>query len=326
MLLSIVAPVYNVEDYLKDFIFSLEKQKTINNYYELILIDDGSTDSSGQICDDLANMFNNIFVIHKENSGLANARNIGLEKAKGKYIFFADSDDLFNKLELKNLLLKLKYYDKDLVIVPFNTLKKDGSLNINSYSSYISCKTILEFCNLLASQDKQLPWAAFQHFISRRFLLKNNLKFNMAYNGAEDLKKFSEIIKCKPNYIIYPNAIMNYRSNREGSINNTKNYSSVMGQLKAYVDAISDFSSQYQIKNYLIKRLFDTLIQIPMIHNKEDQNLCYRFVDANKEVLNTDDLSLKYKIIASLLRKVGLRKGLTLLLDIYKLEQFNKSR
>ena len=321
MLLSIIAPVYNVDDYLSEFVYSLEKLDYLRKYYELILVDDGSTDESGKICDKLSKTYNNINVIHKNNSGLANARNTGLEQANGKYVFFADSDDVFNTSELENVLCKLKKFDLDLMIMPFNILHKNGTLSINSYIEYIKKGTIFEFCSLLASKDQQLPWAAFQNIILKEFLTKNHLKFDINYNGAEDLKMFSDILINEPSYDIYPNAIINYRSNREGSINNTKNYSSVMGQLKAYVDAISDLSSYYQIKRYLTKRLFDTLIQILMIKNKEDQEKCLNFIHKNREFLDSNDLSIKYKIMNLMLKKLGLKAGIKIIFRIYKLYQ-----
>ena len=87
VLLSIIIPVYNVEKYL------FECVESVRNYpdTEIILINDGSTDSSGHICDSFKD--ENIIVIHKKNGGLSSARNAGLKSAKGKYVYFLDSDD-----------------------------------------------------------------------------------------------------------------------------------------------------------------------------------------------------------------------------------------
>ncbi len=91
MLFSIVVPVYKVEGYIEKCIKSIQVQ-TFEDY-ELILIDDGSTDGSGKICDDYASKDGRISVIHKENGGVVSARNAGLSVAKGKYILFVDADD-----------------------------------------------------------------------------------------------------------------------------------------------------------------------------------------------------------------------------------------
>ena len=90
-LLTVVIPVYNVERYLKRCIESVLAQEWKD--YEIILVDDGSTDHSPQICDDYVKAYDFISVIHKENGGLSEARNTGISHAKGEYVYFPDSDD-----------------------------------------------------------------------------------------------------------------------------------------------------------------------------------------------------------------------------------------
>ena len=94
---SIIMAVYNVEEYLYETIQSLLDQTlSFKEHVQLILIDDGSSDNSGFICDEYAKLYSeNIIVIHKENGGVASARNEGLKYASGKYITFMDSDDKF---------------------------------------------------------------------------------------------------------------------------------------------------------------------------------------------------------------------------------------
>lgn len=90
-MVSIIVPVYNVENYLKVCVDSILNQTYEN--YELILIDDGSTDTSGIICDSYANSFDKVRSFHQKNSGVSASRNLGIEKANGEYITFIDSDD-----------------------------------------------------------------------------------------------------------------------------------------------------------------------------------------------------------------------------------------
>ena len=93
MKFSIVVPVYNVFDTLERCVQSLEAQDYDSSLIEILLIDDGSTDGSSELCDSLAKSFDNIFVYHKKNGGLSDARNYGLANATGDYIIFIDSDD-----------------------------------------------------------------------------------------------------------------------------------------------------------------------------------------------------------------------------------------
>lgn len=94
MKISIIVPVYNVDQYITDCLDSLRQQDFSD--YEIILIDDGSTDTSGEICDDFEKIDNRIRVIHQKNEGVSSARNIGLQMAKGDYIVFMDPDDWAN--------------------------------------------------------------------------------------------------------------------------------------------------------------------------------------------------------------------------------------
>lgn len=101
-LISIVVPIYNVQDYLERCIQSLISQTYKN--IEIILVDDGATDNSGKLCDEYLKKDERIKVIHKENGGLSDARNVGKENANGKYIAFIDSDDYIRTKFYRNLV------------------------------------------------------------------------------------------------------------------------------------------------------------------------------------------------------------------------------
>lgn len=102
ILISVIVPIYNVEQFLSKCI-----QSIINQSYsrlEIILVDDGSTDDSPQICDEFKEKDKRIKVIHKKNGGLSDARNVGIEVASGEYIGFVDSDDYIDELMYEKLL------------------------------------------------------------------------------------------------------------------------------------------------------------------------------------------------------------------------------
>ena len=115
-LLTVVIPVYNVEKYLKRCVESVLVQEWHN--YDILLVDDGSTDSSPQICDDYAKVYDFISVIHKENGGLSEARNTGILHAKGDYVYFPDSDDWLEPQTFKELAEVLE--SQEFEIVSFN--------------------------------------------------------------------------------------------------------------------------------------------------------------------------------------------------------------
>lgn len=113
-MISVIVPVYNVEKYLEKCVESLCRQSYSN--LEIILVDDGSTDSSGCLCDELAKTDSRIKVIHKKNGGLSDARNAGLDIAAGDYIGFVDSDDYVLPEMYERLLTLLNTYHADIAI------------------------------------------------------------------------------------------------------------------------------------------------------------------------------------------------------------------
>lgn len=118
--ISIIVPIYNVEKCLRRCIDSILNQ-TFKDF-ELILVNDGSTDKCEEICDEYAKKDNRIIVIHKENGGLSSARNAGLDIAKGKYIGFVDSDDYIHSEMYSTLKYELEKNDSDIVICGYKDI------------------------------------------------------------------------------------------------------------------------------------------------------------------------------------------------------------
>lgn len=113
-LISVIVPVYKVEQYLHKCVDSILDQ-TFGDF-ELILVDDGSPDNCGKICDEYAEKDDRIIVIHKENGGLSDARNVAIDRAKGKYLTFIDSDDFVSKNHIESLLSALTATNSDMAI------------------------------------------------------------------------------------------------------------------------------------------------------------------------------------------------------------------
>jgi len=126
--LSVIVPVYNVEPYLKRCLDSLIYQTYKN--LEIILVDDGSTDRSGDICDDYAKHDARIFVIHKENGGLVSARKAGIRQATGEYSISVDSDDWIENNAYEKIVEKLRIFKPDMLVFG---LKKEGEGFIEEY-------------------------------------------------------------------------------------------------------------------------------------------------------------------------------------------------
>lgn len=131
-LISIIVPVYNTEKYIERCIDSIINQTYSN--IEIILIDDGTLDKSGEICDLYVNKDKRIRVIHKKNGGLADARNEGIENAKGKYLAFIDSDDYIKNTMIEVLYKNLVKNNADISICDFVQVDENNQMKYNNYS------------------------------------------------------------------------------------------------------------------------------------------------------------------------------------------------
>ena len=172
-LLSVIVPVYNVEKYLKRCLESILVQSW--NDYEIILVDDGSTDSSAQICDLYAEKYEMIRVIHKENKGLSDTRNRGIEKASGEYVYFPDSDDWLEPntfSELSDVIEELTYD-----IISFNrefvTSEEDKLISAKSRIQKLSGKQAL--LEMLKQSD--VTGFANDKIYRKKLFLDNDIEF-----------------------------------------------------------------------------------------------------------------------------------------------------
>lgn len=125
-LISIIVPVYNVEKYLKKCVYSILNQSYKN--LEVILVNDGSTDNSGKICDELSREDSRINAYHKDNGGLSDARNYGVAKANGEYVGFVDSDDYIDQYMYENLYKAIRKYNTQIAECGITRVYKNNKL------------------------------------------------------------------------------------------------------------------------------------------------------------------------------------------------------
>lgn len=126
--LSIIVPIYNVEQYLRKCVDSLLNQDILSTEYEIILVEDGGHDKCPQICDDYAAAHDNIRVVHRKNGGLSAARNSGIEIARGEYIMFVDSDDYLQPNVLAALLKRMVEEQLDILRYNYQNVRENGEV------------------------------------------------------------------------------------------------------------------------------------------------------------------------------------------------------
>lgn len=198
-LVSVVVPIYNQEHYLTRCLTSLRRQTYTN--LEIILVDDGSTDGSGQICDQFAIEDPRCKVIHKENGGAWTARNAGHDAAKGEWLFFIDSDDYFN-LDIIQLMLHAALSRSDIDLVIVNAAKTTSREEIITpfMDSDIPSTVLLSQKDLmegLTSRDNFLFGAEWNK-LYRRDLIESirHRNFVMEEDFDFNLHVFQKVRKC----------------------------------------------------------------------------------------------------------------------------------
>ena len=199
--LSVIVPVYNVEAYLKKCVDSLLEQDIAPEDYEIILVDDGSTDSSSGICDGLASLHSNIVVIHKENGGLSSARNAGIDAAAGKYIQFVDSDDYLLPNVLGSILPHIKRDNLDILRFNYQNVDSQGlafepNRNPKPFVDYST-----DICDGLTFLNERLGFACY----AVQFILKTDLVKKSSNRFKEGI--FFEDVEWTPRIILQADRI-----------------------------------------------------------------------------------------------------------------------
>ncbi|MBR6168847.1 glycosyltransferase family 2 protein [Candidatus Saccharibacteria bacterium] len=258
-LLSVIVPVYNVEKYLRECYASIYDEDEIEKL-EIILIDDGATDSSGAICDELSKNKNTI-TVHKQNGGLATARNEGLKHAKGKYVTFIDPDDKINPKTCKVLLNYIAKNDTDLIYLNITKFYKDGTtedIGDNIDNNMIAGRSKNECIEYLSCRPK-FPASACGKAYLRKFLTDYKISFPNDDRISEDMDfSFKCILEAKTFYKI-DGPFYYYRQNRDGSITNKTTIKSFDGLSQFIVDSINLYAANDTPKDDNIKKMFNYL-------------------------------------------------------------------
>lgn len=252
-LISVIVPVYNVEDWLVDCVNSIQVQ-TYNNI-EIILVDDGSTDASGEICDRLANEDDRIFVVHKENGGLSDARNKGIDLHHGEYICFVDSDDLIEKKYVETLYRLITSGNYQVAQIGTKVVSQDNKKVLYTIAQQKDGNVIKlnqsELCKELLLVDVHIAaWCnMYKSFLFDRVRFTKG-KLN------EDFLMWSDLIDLIDTIVISDECLYRYRM-RSGSIvhsNKHKLYSDCLSNSKVWLQKVKNtypFAKHEADFNYL---------------------------------------------------------------------------
>ncbi|MCR5704433.1 MAG: glycosyltransferase, partial [Eubacterium sp.] len=256
---SIIVPVYNVEKYLPTCIDSLVNQSYQN--LEIILVDDGSKDRSGEICDEYARQDQRIIVIHKENGGLSDARNAGIDKASGDYLAFIDSDDWVDNSMIEKMILKIKETDSDVAICNAR-LAYDDYRRVDSPVWSIEEEVLsgTEAMQRLGQKGKVCYIIACNKLYKKKIF--EQIRYPKGYIH-EDEAVIHYVYENSEKVCLIPEDLYYYRQ-REDSIMGNGFSIKRIDSLVALSDRISFFHKrkQYDLENFTLKEYDDILWKI----------------------------------------------------------------
>ena len=291
-LISIIIPVYKVEKYLEKCIESVLKQTYTN--LQIILVDDGSPDNCGKICDEYAKKDSRIEVIHKANGGLSDARNVGISKAKGRYIGFVDSDDYIKEDMYEILLNLIKKYDADVSIcnlydvIDGNEYIRNKENGIREYSRLDILKEVL--------LDKNIQSYAWNKLYKKE--LFDEVKYPIGKKYEDIGTTFYIFEKC--NKIVVTSEPEYYYLKRSDSLVNNVTESTVFDYmeliLQRYLYINDNIKELKQYNDYYLVRTLLTanndIKELKQIEEKTKQKY-NELYNISKEILRTNYSNLK---------------------------------
>lgn len=242
-LVSIIIPVYNVEKYLEKCIISCLNQ-TYNNI-EVIAIDDGSTDNSKNILDNLAQKYSNLVVIHKENSGVSATRNIGIKKSNGKYIVFVDADDYLANTAISYMMEVVSKTSSEFAILK-NCFTSTDQLQLKNTISKISNE---DATALLISLTMEI--GCWNKIYKKSMLINNNIWFNEKLFYGEGLEFILKVAQLANGIGLGTKRVYYYRKNNLYSATSSFNYQKFINGEQALLKIKDEFIINSQKVNEL---------------------------------------------------------------------------
>ncbi len=313
---SLIVPVYNIQNFVKECIVSITQQSFLD--YELLLINDGSTDNSGLICDEFTAFDERIKVIHKENGGLSDARNTGIAESKGEYIIFIDGDDYIEPLSLEKIDNKINSSNSpDVLITRVKELYqthiqyKDPTVNLTL--NYNSKQSVIEW--VFGKADN--TWTVPRYIINRCFMEKHNLKFLKGFL-FEGIDWTSKLFLYAETFSFLDYYWYNYRRNRDGSIMNTKSSKGLKDVIdltylninrKEYNE--TDIYLKTLIFQRMVKSVFPRFSDYKYFSKKEKRKIIILL--RNKQSIFKYSSKLHHKLFIFFCRIFGFRVGLCML-------------
>lgn len=304
ILLSIIVPVYNVESYLDQCLDSIIKN--YNKNIEVILVDDGSKDNSGKICDSYAEKYNFIKVKHRTNGGLSAARNTGIDLAEGKYIWFVDSDDYISDNSILDIFTRIKE-DVDVVVGNYCIFCGDETKEV--YQDFIKIndnELLFEYFNRLGN----VSYAAVRFIVKKELIIKNNLRFVEGIYH-EDEEWTPRVLCCAKSFSVIEDVIYHYRVGNSNSIMGMKNPKKIRDKIfisNLIYEEVKKTDTDNSMNEFLKSRIAHNYIvalnEVNLYSDEEKKELLIELKD-NKYLLDSININ-KAVLVRIALKTIGI--------------------
>lgn len=319
-LISVIVPIYNVENYLRQCLDSVLGQTFTN--FEVLLVNDGSSDSSGDICREYVEKDSRFHYFEKENGGLSDARNYGIERAQGEYLTFIDSDDFVNEKHLENLFLASRLTNADITIGGFSRFE-NGTFWL--YQDYFSSDSLVSFTSAQAIQHLDsmfdVPFLNFSIVCGKLFKrdLFKELRFQYGKYAEDQFIIWKLYLKARSIYTFNVDSYV-YR------INNTGMSSVFSLKHLDYIDALEerikftkdidgiDIGLSFNMYRYVLKRILQQLEE-------------HDYIDEAKEVREKLELAEQgqYPFLTDEVKEIEVENGgelISIVVPIYNVENY----
>lgn len=305
-LISVIIPVYNVEEYLEQCLQSLMKQTYTN--LEIILIDDGSTDLSGEICDKYAKLDRRIVVTHQLNKGVSFSRNLGISMAQGELVGFVDADDIIAEEFFEILYKNLIDYNADVSICNFYFREAEIGNEMEDKVRELSKNELLKEIFL----HDRIRGYLYNKLYKKEICIRARMLENL--NVCEDLYYLCEVIH-EDTKIVYDEKKLYFTRISEGSLTRTvDNLFDKQGRLK-YIEVLETISKDFFDKDAEVKNIIKIHTGRLIIGALQQLYDLSNGRDNRKKYLRKEFRKCKNVIISC--REVGLKSKLSMLMTYY---------
>ena len=319
-LISVIVPIYNVENYLRQCLDSVLGQ-TFKNF-EVLLVNDGSSDSSGDICREYVEKDSRFHYFEKENGGLSDARNYGIERAQGEYLTFIDSDDFVNEKHLENLFLASRLTNADITIGGFSRFE-NGTFWL--YQDYFSSDSLVSFTSAQAIQHLDsmfdVPFLNFSIVCGKLFKrdLFKELRFQYGKYAEDQFIIWRLYLKARSIYSFNVDSYI-YRINETGmssvfSLKHLDYIDALEERIKSTKDLEGiDINLSFNMYRYVLKRILQQLEE-------------HDYIDEAREVREKLELAEQgqYPFLTDEVKEIEVENGgelISIVVPIYNVENY----